>query len=83
MDKKKKQILIDEIEVFIFDFDGVLTNNIVHIDSNGMEYVSCSRADGLAFDVIHKLKNTARGCPASRLKLSQRHQPRLIRHPWQ
>ena len=56
MDTKKKQILIDEIEAFIFDFDGVLTNNMVHIDQNGKELVSCSRADGLAFDVLRKLR---------------------------
>jgi 3-deoxy-D-manno-octulosonate 8-phosphate phosphatase (KDO 8-P phosphatase) len=47
---------IDKINVFIFDFDGVLTNNYVFIDQNGIESVSCSRADGLAFDVLHKLK---------------------------
>ena len=55
MDTKKKQILIDEIEAFIFDFDGVLTNNMVHIDQNGKELVSCSRADGLAFDLLRKV----------------------------
>ena len=47
---------IDNIKVFIFDFDGVLTNNKVYIDQNGKESVSCSRADGLAFDVLRKLK---------------------------
>jgi 3-deoxy-D-manno-octulosonate 8-phosphate phosphatase (KDO 8-P phosphatase) len=41
--------------LFVFDFDGVLTDNIVHIDNNGNEMVSCSRADGLAFDVLRKL----------------------------
>jgi 3-deoxy-D-manno-octulosonate 8-phosphate phosphatase (KDO 8-P phosphatase) len=44
-----------DIDFLIFDFDGVLTNNIVHIDESGGEMVSCSRADGLAFDVLHKL----------------------------
>ena len=46
---------IKNISLFVFDFDGVLTNNIVHIDENGKESVSCSRADGLAFDVLKKL----------------------------
>ena len=46
---------LDDIDVFVFDFDGVLTNNNVHIDENGKESVSCSRADGLAFDVLKKL----------------------------
>ena len=46
----------DKINAFIFDFDGVLTNNIVFIDQNGIESVACSRADGLAFDVLRRLK---------------------------
>ena len=47
---------IDNIDVFIFDFDGVLTNNLVHISQDGSEIVSCNRADGLAFDLLNKLK---------------------------
>ena len=49
------KVSIDKIDAFIFDFDGVMTNNLVHIDQEGKESVSCSRADGLAFDVLHKL----------------------------
>jgi 3-deoxy-D-manno-octulosonate 8-phosphate phosphatase (KDO 8-P phosphatase) len=48
--------LIDNIDAFIFDFDGVLTNNLVYVDADGHEFVSCSRSDGLAFDVLRKLK---------------------------
>ena len=50
---------IDKIDAFIFDFDGVLTDNFVHTDENGKELVSCSKADGLAFDVLHKLRKPA------------------------
>ena len=50
-----KNILLEKIDAFIFDFDGVLTNNLVHIDQKGHEWVSCNRADGLAFDVLRKL----------------------------
>jgi 3-deoxy-D-manno-octulosonate 8-phosphate phosphatase (KDO 8-P phosphatase) len=46
---------IDSIEALIFDFDGVLTNNLVHLNQEGEEFVSCNRSDGLAFDVIRKL----------------------------
>ena len=46
---------MQEIDTFIFDFDGVLTNNLVYLDENGRESVSCSRADGLAFDLLRKL----------------------------
>jgi len=50
---------IDNIEVFVFDFDGVLTNNMVYIDQNGKESVGCNRGDGLAFDVLRKLGKPA------------------------
>jgi 3-deoxy-D-manno-octulosonate 8-phosphate phosphatase (KDO 8-P phosphatase) len=59
MDNKEKKILLANIQVFVFDFDGVLTDNLVHIDSTGAEFVSCNRSDGLAFDVIKKLKKPA------------------------
>lgn len=48
----------DKIKVFVLDFDGVLTNNLVQLDSDGKEFVSCSRSDGLAFDVLKKLNKT-------------------------
>lgn len=50
---------ISTIDALIFDFDGVLTDNKVHVSENGMEWVSCSRADGLAFDVLKKLNKPA------------------------
>ena len=46
---------IENIDAFIFDFDGVLTDNLVYVNQNGEETVSCSRADGLAFDVLRNL----------------------------
>jgi 3-deoxy-D-manno-octulosonate 8-phosphate phosphatase (KDO 8-P phosphatase) len=52
------KIDIDQIQIFIFDFDGVITNNLVYVDQEGKETVSCSRADGLAFDVLRKLNKT-------------------------
>jgi N-acylneuraminate cytidylyltransferase/3-deoxy-D-manno-octulosonate 8-phosphate phosphatase (KDO 8-P phosphatase) len=52
-------MILDNVFVFVFDFDGVLTNNFVYLDQNGLESVVCSRADGLAFDVLRKLKKPA------------------------
>jgi 3-deoxy-D-manno-octulosonate 8-phosphate phosphatase (KDO 8-P phosphatase) len=49
-------ITLENIEAIVFDFDGVLTDNKVYLDQDGKESVSCSRADGLAFDVLHELK---------------------------
>lgn len=54
-----KSISINDIDAFVFDFDGVMTNNNVFLNQEGMEYVSCSRADGLAFDVMRKLQKPA------------------------
>ena len=51
-------ISIDDVDLFVFDFDGVLTNNLVYLDQNQKEYVACNRADGLAFDVLRKLKKS-------------------------
>ena len=55
----KSLLLFKDIDAFVFDFDGVLTDNIVFLDQNGVESVACSRADGLAFDVLHKLRKPA------------------------
>ena len=53
---QNKLISLENIDAFIFDFDGVLTNNLVFVDQDGKESVSCNRSDGLAFDVLRKLK---------------------------
>ena len=48
-------VSIDLIDALVFDFDGVLTNNLVHVDDKGNEWVTCNRSDGLAFDALRKL----------------------------
>ena len=53
---QNKLITLENIDAFIFDFDGVLTNDLVFVDQNGKESVICNRSDGLAFDVLRKLK---------------------------
>ena len=52
-------ISLDNIDAIVCDFDGVLTNNQVYLDQEGKEWVGCSRADGLAFDVLRKLRKPA------------------------
>jgi 3-deoxy-D-manno-octulosonate 8-phosphate phosphatase (KDO 8-P phosphatase) len=47
--------LLKNIELVVFDFDGVFTDNKVHITENGMESVSCFRSDGLGLDLLRKL----------------------------
>lgn len=50
---------ISKIDLIVFDFDGVLTDNKVLVDKNGNESVSCSRSDGLGFDVLKILRKSA------------------------
>lgn len=41
-----------DVQLIVFDFDGVLTDNRVIVFDNGHEAVLCNRADGLAFDMM-------------------------------
>jgi len=50
------KITLEKVDALIFDFDGVLTDNKVYVDQDGKEIVSCSRSDGLGFDVLRRLK---------------------------
>jgi 3-deoxy-D-manno-octulosonate 8-phosphate phosphatase (KDO 8-P phosphatase) len=47
---------IEKVDAFVFDFDGVLTDNRVYVDQDGNESVCCNRTDGLAFEALRKLK---------------------------
>lgn len=49
------QINFEDIDVIVSDFDGVMTNNRVYLNSLGEEFVSCNRSDGLALDVLKKI----------------------------
>ena len=49
---------IKKIDLIVFDFDGVLTDNKVLIDQKGNETVFCSRSDGLGFDVLKILRKS-------------------------
>lgn len=44
-----------EIELIIYDFDGVMTNNKVLISEDGKESVFCNRSDGLAVSIIKEM----------------------------
>ena len=50
-----KSFNLKDIDFIFLDFDGVLTNNKVFVDENGIESVSCNRSDGLAAEVLNKL----------------------------
>jgi YrbI family 3-deoxy-D-manno-octulosonate 8-phosphate phosphatase len=40
------------IDCIVFDFDGVLTDNLVQVDQTGRESVTCSRGDGLGLSEL-------------------------------
>jgi N-acylneuraminate cytidylyltransferase len=42
------------LELVVFDFDGVMTNNHVWVDSAGIESVVCSREDGHGIDLLQR-----------------------------
>ena len=45
-----------DIDLVVYDFDGVMTDNRVIIFQNGTEAVVVNRADGLGVDLIRSLK---------------------------
>ena len=53
--KTKKNINFSNVEVIILDFDGVLTDNYVYINENGVESVRCYRSDGIGISNLKKI----------------------------
>jgi len=46
--------LWDSIRLLVLDFDGVMTDNRVHVAEDGHESVSCSRGDGMGLELLRK-----------------------------
>ena len=46
---------IADVQLVLFDFDGVFTDNWVIVDQNGIESVRCSRSDGLGLSRLAKV----------------------------
>jgi 3-deoxy-D-manno-octulosonate 8-phosphate phosphatase (KDO 8-P phosphatase) len=44
-----------KIDLIVYDFDGVMTDNKVFVFEKGLEAVRCCRADGLGINMIKKL----------------------------
>ena len=54
-EKIKKNIKdLSKIELIVFDFDGIFTDNNVYIAQDGTESVRCSRADSLGLSLLKK-----------------------------
>ena len=67
------------LQAIVFDFDGVMTDDRVFVDQNGLESVACSRADGLGVErlrqigvpmlILSKEKNAVVAARAAKLKI--------------
>ena len=44
-----------DVALIVYDFDGVLTDNRVHVREDGMESVTCNRGDGWGIGMIREL----------------------------
>lgn len=49
-----KRNLPDQVELVLFDFDGVFTDNRVWVDQNGQEMIVCNRSDGLGIKLLRE-----------------------------
>jgi len=46
--------LPEKIELVVFDFDGVMTDNRVWVDENGNEMVAANRSDSMGINLLRK-----------------------------
>lgn len=53
MDQKLKT-KFRNCKLLVLDFDGVMTDNMVFIDSKGNEFVRCNKSDGLILGLLRK-----------------------------
>ena len=44
-----------KVELIVYDFDGVMTDNKVYVDENGREMVQVNRSDGLGVEELKKM----------------------------
>jgi N-acylneuraminate cytidylyltransferase len=53
--KERKTRLPNPLQALVLDFDGVFTDNLVHLSQSGEESIVCSRGDGLAISRFKKV----------------------------
>jgi YrbI family 3-deoxy-D-manno-octulosonate 8-phosphate phosphatase len=51
---QRKKLSAADVKLVVYDFDGVMTNNLVLLREDGLESVSVNRSDGLAIEMIKK-----------------------------
>lgn len=53
-EKVQKVSLPEPLELVVFDFDGVMTDDCAYVDENGRESVRVSRSDGMGVELLRK-----------------------------
>jgi N-acylneuraminate cytidylyltransferase len=43
-----------KIDLIVFDFDGVMTNNLVYVNQDGVESIAANRSDGMGIVLLRK-----------------------------
>jgi YrbI family 3-deoxy-D-manno-octulosonate 8-phosphate phosphatase len=51
---KQPRSLPETVKLLVLDFDGVMTDNRVWVDQNGVETVAASRSDGMGLELLRK-----------------------------
>ena len=54
LQNERSNLLPSPVAAVVFDFDGVMTDNLVITDQNGCESVSCDRSDGMGIAGLRK-----------------------------
>jgi N-acylneuraminate cytidylyltransferase len=49
-----RRAIPDEVELVVFDFDGVMTDDRVYVNQDGIEMVAANRRDGMGVTLLHK-----------------------------
>lgn len=50
----KRRPIPEQIDLVVFDFDGVMTDDIVYVNQDGIEMVAANRRDGMGISLMHK-----------------------------
>ena len=48
------EVLPERVAALVLDFDGVMTDNAVYLNQDGVESVRCDRGDGMGLDLLRK-----------------------------
>jgi N-acylneuraminate cytidylyltransferase len=51
---KRRRPMPEKIDLVVFDFDGVMTDDRVYVDENGREMIAANRGDGMGLTLLRK-----------------------------